>query len=172
MEELIGSQQPSTKSQKGQSQRSEGAVSLGPPLTVCTTGVVVWALQSPTEPVTGLASRQRECKRLMVYPNIALDTDHRPVTTSLNKVRQPAWKRQEMINLRKLDDPDIREKVKQEMYESLQSPPIEWLIFKLKLTQVPKSACGLKKVGPKAWERQPTGGIRVMTCCCREKEAV
>jgi len=80
-----------------------------------------------------------------------------------------------MINLRKLDDPDIREKVKQEMsavYESLQSPPIEWLIFKHKLTQVLKSACGLKNVGPKAWERQPTGGIRVMTCCCREKEAV
>ena len=77
--------------------------------------------------------------------------------------------------MRKLNEPDIREKVKQEMsgvYESLKSPLIERLIFKHKLTQVLRSACRLEKVGPKAWERQPTGGIRGITCCYREKEAV
>ena len=90
----------------------------------------------------------------MVYdPYIALDTDHWPVKTSLNKVHRP---------VRKTENYQFEEarwhrhqgegETGNTVYESLQSPPSdidnEWLILKHKLTQVLKSACGLKKVGP------------------------
>ena len=93
-------------------------------------------------------------------PNAGLDTDHRPVITTLTTQKKKSTtkrkKQPERINTHKLQDEDVKTQVRNTIIEKLDGTdpsPLNveeaWNIFKTALQDTIRETCGTKKIGGK-----------------------
>jgi len=105
---------------------------------------------------------RRPMRRLVTdskaMPNIQMDTDHRPVMLEMKTSLPPRARKSEIviehINLKKLDDATICQKIQADMdskfnnlSKETRTPEEEWECYRLSLTDSLKSRCGTKKSG-------------------------
>jgi len=101
--------------------------------------------------------KRRTTLNCWVLPHYVIDTDHRPVVLKrrhTRNIKKARIKTQKIMNHRKLDDPDVKKKVQEELEIEFTKLPSEtasveeeWKIFTTATTSVLHCNCGTKNVG-------------------------
>ena len=127
-------------------------------------------------------TRDRRCVTdSRVIPNVHVDTDHRPVVVEYSRrAKRRSEKRpsREVINLKKLEDEEIKMKVEKAMEEKFKERKEcdgdveeEWVDFRDSLINILKQECGVKRVGGKKRKATDWWNEDVKEACKVKKKA-